>query len=120
MTDTPAPENADTEAHGLRRGWKPVEVAAHGMNVRLPDEDDSTEAEAHWFRRDPSEGRYRDPAETEAHGWTLGTMDPAIEAYARLALSFPADAPAQTFELRYTPAEKPGDQPEVELHYRLH
>lgn len=79
------------------RYYAPIEVAAHGISLRLPDDDPGSETEAQGALR-------RGPAETEAH--------------ARIALSFPPDAPEQTLELRYRPGED-GGEPELELHGRL-
>ena len=115
MSDTPAADRpAETEAHMPYRRTSPIEVAVQNMTIHLPEEADSPETEAHMpFRRtDPS----KDETETEAHGFSARPIDPEAEAYGRLRLTFPPDAPAQTFELRYRPPAAPGDEPEVELH----
>lgn len=100
-TDAPG-----TEAHGARIKFEPTEVEAHGARIKF-----SPETEAHGIR-------CKDVPETEAHGFSMSPADPALEAYARIRLSFPADAEEQTVELRYRPSQTPGEPPEVEVHRR--
>ena len=59
------------------------------------------------------------PVEVEAHTCKV-RWSPETEAHAHLMLSFPPDAEAQTIELRYSPPATEGEQPEIELHGRLH
>jgi hypothetical protein len=99
---------AETEAHGRRALGEPAETEAHMPLRKAPP----AETEAHGRRIRP------EPAETEAHGFRLSPADPSIDAYAKLTLAFPADAPEQVFEVRYRPAATPGGEPEVELHGR--
>ncbi len=97
----------ETEAHMPFRKGVPAETEAH-MPVKRGAP--PAETEAHMpLRRGPA-------TETEAHGFRLSPADPAIDAYARLTLAFPAAAPEQVVEVRYRPAATPGGAPEVELH----
>jgi hypothetical protein len=95
----------------------PVEIDAEGITVVLSPE---TEAHRRHLRNEPETEAHRrhlrDVPETEAHGFSMSPADPALDAYARIRLSFPPDAPEQTFELRYRPSSTPGQLPEVEVH----
>jgi hypothetical protein len=111
----------EVEAHAAKFRGGPAETEAHMPFRKGPAE---TEAHMPYKRGVPAEteahGRrvLAEPAETEAHGFRLSPADPAIDAYAKLTLAFPADAPEQVFEVRYRPAATPGGEPEVELHGR--
>jgi hypothetical protein len=83
----------ETEAHALRAGKDAAETEAHRLKFKGP------------------------VAETEAHAWG-GPAAP--DRSARIRLTFPPDAEAQTIELRFLPATSPGGMPEVELHRRFH
>ncbi len=60
------------------------------------------------------------PIEVEAHASKVRWGDVETEAHAHLVLRFPPDAEAQTIELRSSAPAAPGEQPEIELHARLH
>ena len=87
--------NNEVEAHG-RFNVRPVEINANALNVVVVNEASGPE--------------------TEAHRFMPGAGDPENESRASFALTFPADAPPQRFEIHYTPPVRPGDEPEVVLH----
>lgn len=56
--------------------------------------------------------------EVEAHRRHFGRDVPETEAHAALRISFPPGAGEQTLTVTYRPPDRPGDEPEVELHAR--